>query len=77
MRLLSGYDAIIQAADRFLSISTACRSLNMRFAVYGEKAAVYDWSQRRPLPGWQFNQLANYVFGHCDALILRDRSALI
>lgn len=32
VRLLSGYDAIIQVGGSFLSISTACRSLNMRFA---------------------------------------------
>lgn len=44
--------------------------------VYGEKAAVYDWSQRRSLPDEQFNQLANYVFGHCDALILRESVSL-
>ena len=24
----------------------------------------------------QFNQLANYVFGHCDALILRESVSL-
>jgi colanic acid/amylovoran biosynthesis protein len=30
VRLLSGYDAIIQVGDRSLSISTACRSLSMR-----------------------------------------------
>lgn len=51
VRLLSGYDAIIQVGGSFLSISTACRSLNMRFALSWRKAAVYDWSQRRPLPG--------------------------
>lgn len=32
VRMLSGYDAIIQVGGSFLSISTACRSLNMRFA---------------------------------------------
>ena len=61
VRLLSGYDAIIQVGGSFLSISTACRSLNMRFARLWRKAAVYDWSQRRSLPDEQFNQLANYV----------------
>ncbi len=49
----------------------------MRLHIYGEKAAVYDWSQRRPVPDEQFNQLANYVFGHCDALILASRLASI
>lgn len=44
--------------------------------IYGEKAAVYDWSQRRPFQDEQFNQLANYVFGHCDALILRESVSL-
>ncbi len=32
VRLLSGYDAIIQVGGSFLSISMACRSLNMHFA---------------------------------------------
>lgn len=32
VRLLSGYDAIIEVGGSFLSISTACRSLNTRFA---------------------------------------------
>lgn len=32
VRLLSGYDAIIQVGGSFLSISMACRSLNTRFA---------------------------------------------
>ncbi|MDF3007967.1 MAG: colanic acid biosynthesis pyruvyl transferase WcaK, partial [Enterobacter kobei] len=26
-----------------------------------------------PFQDAQFNQLANYVFGNCDALILRER----
>ncbi|GHM41624.1 hypothetical protein ECZU47_50460 [Escherichia coli] len=37
VRLLSGYDAIIQVGGSFLSISTACRSLNMRFAFMAKK----------------------------------------
>lgn len=44
--------------------------------IYGEKAAVYDWSQRRSFQDEQFNQLTNYVFGHCDALILRESVSL-
>ncbi len=43
---------------------------------HGEKAAVYDWSQRRPVRDEQFNQLAKYVFGRCDALILRESVSL-
>ncbi|KEP71878.1 hypothetical protein HR12_32035 [Microbacterium sp. SUBG005] len=29
-----------------------------------------------PFQDPQFNQLANYVFGHCDALILRESVSL-
>lgn len=38
VRLLSGYDAIIQVGGSFLSISTACRSLNTRFALSWRKS---------------------------------------
>lgn len=38
VRLLSGYDAIIQVGGSFLSISMACRSLNMHFALSWRKS---------------------------------------
>ena len=50
---------------------------HMRFAQFVAKSrCLCNWSQRRPFRDEQFNQLANYVFGHCDALILRESVSL-
>ncbi|MCT7428606.1 colanic acid biosynthesis pyruvyl transferase WcaK [Escherichia coli] len=76
VRLLSGYDAIIQVGGSFLLISTACRSLNTRCTFMAKKPLFMIGHSVGPFRDEQFNQLANYVFGHCDALILRESVSL-
>lgn len=44
--------------------------------LYGEKPLYMVGHSVGPFRDPQFNQLANYVFGHCDALILRESVSL-
>lgn len=44
--------------------------------VYGEKPLYMIGHSVGPFRDEQFNQLANYVFGHCNALILRESVSL-
>ena len=44
--------------------------------VYGEKPLYMIGHSVGPFQDEQFNQLASYVFGHCNALILRESVSL-
>ncbi len=49
----------------------------MRFARLWRKKPLFMIGHSvGPFGDEQFNQLANYVFGHCDALILRESVSL-
>jgi len=77
VRLLSGYDAIIQVGGSFFVDLYGVPQFEHALCTFMAKKPLYMIGHSvGPFQDAQFNQLANYVFGHCDALILRERVSL-
>lgn len=77
VRLLSAYDAIIQVGGSFFVDLYGVPQFEHALCTFMAKKPLYMIGHSvGPFQDAQFNQLANYVFGHCDALILRERVSL-
>jgi len=77
VRLLAGYDAIIQVGGSFFVDLYGVPQFEHALCTFMAKKPLYMIGHSvGPFQDAQFNQLANYVFGHCDALILRERVSL-
>ncbi len=73
VRLLSGYDAIIQVGGSFFVDLYGVPQFEHALCTFMAKKPLFMIGHSvGPFRDPQFNQLANYVFGHCDALILRE-----
>lgn len=77
VRLLAGYDAIIQVGGSFFVDLYGVPQFEHALCTFMAKKPLYMIGHSvGPFQDPQFNQLANYVFGHCDALILRESVSL-
>ena len=77
VRLLAGYDAIIQVGGSFFVDLYGVPQFEHALCTFMAKKPLYMIGHSvGPFQEPQFNQLANYVFGHCDALILRESVSL-
>ncbi len=77
VRLLSGYDAIIQVGGSFFVDLYGVPQFEHALCTFMAKKPLFMIGHSvGPFQDKQFNQLANYVFGHCDALILRESVSL-
>lgn len=77
VRLLSGYDAIIQVGGSFFVDLYGVPQFEHALCTFMAKKPLFMIGHSvGPFEDPQFNQLANYVFGHCDALILRESVSL-
>ncbi|HGA3342809.1 TPA: colanic acid biosynthesis pyruvyl transferase WcaK [Enterobacter roggenkampii] len=77
VRLLSGYDAIIQVGGSFFVDLYGVPQFEHALCTFMAKKPLFMIGHSvGPFQDPQFNQLANYVFGHCDALILRESVSL-
>jgi len=77
VRLLSGYDAIIQVGGSFFVDLYGVPQFEHALCTFMAKKPLFMVGHSvGPFQDPQFNQLANYVFGHCDALILRESVSL-
>lgn len=77
VRLLAGYDAIIQVGGSFFVDLYGVPQFEHALCTFMATKPLYMIGHSvGPFQDPQFNQLANYVFGHCDALILRESVSL-
>ena len=77
VRLLSRYDAIIQVGGSFFVDLYGVPQFEHALCSFMAKKPLYMIGHSvGPFQDGQFNQLANYVFGHCNALILRESVSL-
>jgi colanic acid/amylovoran biosynthesis protein len=77
VRLLSGYDAIIQVGGSFFVDLYGVPQFEHALCTFMAKKPLFMIGHSvGPFQDPQFNQLANYVFAHCDALILRESVSL-
>ncbi|MGG7444966.1 colanic acid biosynthesis pyruvyl transferase WcaK [Kosakonia oryzendophytica] len=77
VRLLSGYDAIIQVGGSFFVDLYGVPQFEHALCTFMAKKPLYMIGHSvGPFQNEPFNQLANYVFGHCQALILRETVSL-
>jgi colanic acid/amylovoran biosynthesis protein len=77
VRLLCGYDAIVQVGGSFFVDLYGVPQFEHALCTFMAKKPLYMIGHSvGPFQQPQFNQLANYVFGHCDALILRESVSL-
>lgn len=77
VRLLSGYDAIIQVGGSFFVDLYGVPQFEHALCTFMAKKPLFMIGHSvGPFQDEQFNQLTNYVFGHCDALILRESVSL-
>ena len=77
VRLLSGYDAIIQVGGSFFVDLYGVPQFEHALCTFMAKKPLYMIGHSvGPFQNEPFNQLANYVFGHCQALILREAVSL-
>ncbi|EGL72723.1 colanic acid biosynthesis pyruvyl transferase WcaK [Cronobacter sakazakii] len=75
--LLGNYDAIIQVGGSFfVDLYGTPQFEHALCAFMAQKPLFMVGHSVGPFQEPQFNQLANYVFGHCDALILRETVSL-
>ncbi len=75
--MLSGYDAIIQVGGSFFVDLYGVPQFEHALCTFMAKKPLFMIGHSvGPFRDEQFNQLANYVFGHCDALILRESVSL-
>lgn len=77
VRLLANYDAIVQVGGSFFVDLYGVPQFEHALCTFMAKKPLYMIGHSvGPFKDPQFNQLANYVFGHCDALILRESVSL-
>lgn len=77
VRLLSRYDGIIQVGGSFFVDLYGVPQFEHALCTFMAKKPLYMIGHSvGPFQDAQFNQLANYVFGHCNALILRESVSL-
>jgi colanic acid biosynthesis pyruvyl transferase WcaK len=77
VRLLSGYDAIIQVGGSFFVDLYGVTQFEHALCTFMAKKPIYMVGHSvGPFQSASFNQVANYVFGHCDALYLRESVSL-
>ena len=77
VRLLSGYDAIIQVGGSFFVDLYGVPQFEHALCTFMAKKPLFMIGHSvGPFQDEQFNQLAKYVFGRCDALILRESVSL-
>ncbi|MGK3398790.1 colanic acid biosynthesis pyruvyl transferase WcaK, partial [Escherichia coli] len=77
VRLLSGYDAIIQVSGSFFVDLYGVPQFEHALCTFMAKKPLFMIGHSvGPFQDEQFNQLAKYVFGRCDALILRESVSL-
>lgn len=77
VRRLSDYDAIIQVGGSFFVDLYGVPQFEHALCTFMAKKPLYMVGHSvGPFQAPQFNQLANYVFGHCNALILRESVSL-
>ncbi|EOQ3625970.1 colanic acid biosynthesis pyruvyl transferase WcaK [Escherichia coli] len=77
VRLLSGYDAIIQVGGSFFVDLYGVTQFEHALCTFMAKKPIYMVGHSvGPFQAPAFNQIANYVFGHCDALFLRESVSL-
>ncbi|WP_407731301.1 colanic acid biosynthesis pyruvyl transferase WcaK [Pseudocitrobacter faecalis] len=77
VRLLSGYDAIIQVGGSFFVDLYGVTQFEHALCTFMAKKPIYMVGHSvGPFQSPAFNQMANYVFGHCDALFLRESVSL-
>ncbi|WP_256740259.1 colanic acid biosynthesis pyruvyl transferase WcaK, partial [Cronobacter sakazakii] len=75
--LLGNYDAIIQVGGSFFVDLYGTPQFEHALCAFMAKKPLFMVGHSvGPFQEPQFNQLANYVFGHCDALILRETVSL-
>lgn len=74
---LNDYDAIIQVGGSFFVDLYGTPQFEHALCTFMAQKPLYMIGHSvGPFEEPQFNQLANYVFGHCDALILRETVSL-
>ncbi|WP_312583622.1 colanic acid biosynthesis pyruvyl transferase WcaK [Atlantibacter sp.] len=77
VKQLSGYDAIIQVGGSFFVDLYGTPQFEHALCTFMAKKPLFMVGHSvGPFQDPQFNQLANYVFGQCDALILREEVSL-
>ncbi|EFP2240430.1 colanic acid biosynthesis pyruvyl transferase WcaK [Escherichia coli] len=77
VRLLSDYDAIIQVGGSFFVDLYGVMQFEHALCTFMAKKPIYMVGHSvGPFQAPAFNQMANYVFGHCDALFLRESVSL-
>lgn len=77
VRLLSGYDAIIQVGGSFFVDLYGVTQFEHALCTFMAKKPIYMVGHSvGPFQAPAFNQMANYVFGRCDALFLRESVSL-
>lgn len=77
VRLLSDYDAIIQVGGSFFVDLYGVTQFEHALCTFMAKKPIYMVGHSvGPFQAPAFNQMANYVFGHCDALFLRESVSL-
>ncbi|SEL45051.1 colanic acid/amylovoran biosynthesis protein [Kosakonia sacchari] len=77
VRRLNDYDAIIQVGGSFFVDLYGVPQFEHALCTFMAKKPLYMIGHSvGPFQNEAFNQLANYVFGHCDALILRETVSL-
>lgn len=77
VRLLGNYDAIVQVGGSFFVDLYGAPQFEHALCTFMAKKPLYMIGHSvGPFQDPQFNQLANYVFGQCDALILRESVSL-
>jgi colanic acid/amylovoran biosynthesis protein len=77
VRLLSNYDAIVQVGGSFFVDLYGAPQFEHALCTFMAKKPLYMIGHSvGPFQDPQFNQLANYAFGHCEALILRESVSL-
>ncbi|WP_437888299.1 colanic acid biosynthesis pyruvyl transferase WcaK [Phytobacter sp. V91] len=77
VRLLANYDAIVQVGGSFFVDLYGVPQFEHALCTFMAKKPLYMIGHSvGPFQDPQFNQLANYAFGHCEALILRESVSL-
>ncbi|MDF7760027.1 colanic acid biosynthesis pyruvyl transferase WcaK [Kosakonia cowanii] len=77
VRRLADYDAIIQVGGSFFVDLYGVPQFEHALCTFMAKKPLFMIGHSvGPFQNDDFNKLANYVFGHCDALILREHVSL-
>ena len=74
---LGHYDGVIQVGGSFFVDLYGVSQFEYAFCTFMAKKPIYMVGHSvGPFQAPAFNQMANYVFGHCDALFLRESVSL-